>query len=112
MDDLHMWDENEVAGPRVRLQDGRCGRITSANPADGSCTVTCYPFFFGSNVQGDTLALLDGADNVEWDFQRIVSWDPERADYLTVLRESKIIPGLRMWMIVAMVGLVCSDQLS
>ena len=31
---------------------------------------------------------------------------------ITVLRESKIIPGLRMWMIVAMVGLVCSDQLS
>ena len=30
----------------------------------------------------------------------------------TVLRESKIIPGLRTRMIVAMVGLVCSDQLS
>ena len=30
----------------------------------------------------------------------------------TVLRESKLIPGLRTRMIVAMVGLVCSDQLS
>ena len=29
----------------------------------------------------------------------------------TVLRESKIIPGLRTRMVVAMVGLVCSDQL-
>ena len=30
----------------------------------------------------------------------------------TALRESIIIPGLRPRMIVAMVGLVCSDQLS
>ena len=36
----------------------------------------------------------------------------EPSKWATVLRESKIIPGLRTRMIVAMVGLVCSDQLS
>ena len=42
----------------------------------------------------------------------VIYWINFPIFYHTVLRESIIIPGLRARMIVAMVGLVCSDQLS
>ena len=81
---LRLWGETMVNGPLVCLQNGWKGRITSANPDNGSCTVACGPFWFSSKVQGSKLALLDGADNLAWRFQRIVAWDPECAEYLVV----------------------------